>query len=281
MDSIYQNILLDLPKDTHLTVEKHTASFNLPPHWHTFFEIEIILEGKGRCLLNDDEYDLSETKLFLLTPKDFHRYDIEGPVSILNISFDQTMCSQEDLSTLIFSNVKNAYTEDVAEHMCTIFTAELLRSEYEQDGDCTRALLSYLLHRMFRKCEPLKKKTIEAGGFPEIGQALMYMHTHFKESITLASISEMFGYHPSYFSELFHRATGETFLDTLTEMRITHAASLLKSGFRVADACHLAGFGSLSNFTEIFKRHFGETPSAYRAARAGRTVKLSDFADSE
>ena len=279
MNTIYQNILLELPEGKHLTAERHTANFNLPPHWHTFFEIEIILSGKGRCYLNDDEYDIEKTKMFLLTPTDFHHYEIGGSVSILNVSFDETVCSEEDLSHLIFSDVKRAVTEDEEEYGRTVAAAELLRDEYERTGDCQKKLLSYLLHRIFRASGPLEKKTIESGGFPEIGQALMYMHTHFKENITLSSLSARFGYHPTYFSELFHRATGETFLDTLTGMRMTHAASLLESGFRVADTCHLAGFGSISNFTELFKRRFGETPSAYRAARAGRTMKLSDFED--
>ena len=199
----------------------------------------------------------------------------------MNISFDEKACSEEDLSLLIFSGVHRAFTESDEEHLRTVRAAELLQNEYEVEGDCQRKLLSYLLHRMFRVSGPLARKNIEAGDFPEIGQALMYMHTHFKENLTLTSLSEMFGYHPSYFSELFHRATGQTFLETLTGMRMAHAASLLESGFRVADACHLAGFGSISNFTELFKRRFGEPPGTYRAARADRTLKLSNFKDKE
>ena len=279
MNQIYQNILLELPKGKHLTAEVHTANFNLPPHWHTYFEIEIILAGKGRCFLNDNEYDLEQTRFFLLTPTDFHHYEINGPVSILNVSFDGSVCSEEDLSLLIFSGVQRAITESEEEHRRTVSAARLLQNEYETAGDCQKKLLSYLLHRIFRASGPLTHKPIEAGGFPEIGQALTYMHTHFKENITLPAISAMFGYHPTYFSELFHRATGSTFLETLTSMRMSHAASLLESGFRVADTCHLAGFGSISNFTELFKRRYGETPSAYRAARADRTLKLSDFED--
>ena len=90
------------------------------------------------------------------------------------------------------------------------------------------------------------------------------MELHFREDISLASIAAEVGYHPAYFSELFKRTTGETFMESLTKLRIGYARSMLLSGFSVSDACFLSGFGSLSNFLEMFKRNCKITPSEYR-----------------
>ena len=72
------------------------------------------------------------------------------------------------------------------------------------------------------------------------------------------------GYHPTYFSQLFSAVTGETYIDMLTRLRLGHAKSMLANGFSVSDSCFQSGFGSLSNFLEIFKRKCKTTPNEYR-----------------
>ena len=63
---------------------------------------------------------------------------------------------------------------------------------------------------------------------------------------------------------MFHRATGESYLEALTRLRLGYARSLLAGGFSVSDACHLSGFGSLSAFGNAFRRHMGISAAAYR-----------------
>ena len=90
------------------------------------------------------------------------------------------------------------------------------------------------------------------------------MEMHFAEKITLDDVAAEAGYHPTYFSELFKKVTGETYIDMLTRLRLGHAKSMLANGFSVSDACFGSGFGSLSNFLELFKRNCKITPSEYR-----------------
>ena len=93
---------------------------------------------------------------------------------------------------------------------------------------------------------------------------ISFIEAHYAEKITLDDVAAAAGYHPTYFSELFARVTGETYIDMLTRLRLGHAKSMLANDFTVSEACFRSGFGSLSNFLETFKKNCGTTPSTYR-----------------
>lgn len=66
------------------------------------------------------------------------------------------------------------------------------------------------------------------------------------------------------FSTYFHRQTGRTFLDFLTELRLGHAAKLLAQGnHSIVGAALAAGCRDLSHFHRLFRRRYGMTPKAW------------------
>jgi AraC family L-rhamnose operon regulatory protein RhaS len=67
-----------------------------------------------------------------------------------------------------------------------------------------------------------------------------------------------------YFSTLFRQLTNQTFLDYLTELRLTHAARLLKENHHsVVGAAFSSGYGDLSHFYRLFRARFGEPPRTW------------------
>ena len=90
------------------------------------------------------------------------------------------------------------------------------------------------------------------------------MELHFKERISLSQLADEAGYHPTYFSELFKRTTGETYIEALTKLRVGYARTLLAGGFSVSEVCYMSGFGSLSGFATAFKRLCHMSPRAYK-----------------
>ena len=72
MDKLQKIKRLNIDNGKHVTVETHTVESEHPIHWHSFFEIEIILSGEGSYVLNDISYDISEYNMFFLSSTDFH-----------------------------------------------------------------------------------------------------------------------------------------------------------------------------------------------------------------
>jgi AraC-like DNA-binding protein len=69
-----------------------------------------------------------------------------------------------------------------------------------------------------------------------------------------------------HFSSLFRTVTGRTFLEELTQLRLAHAAQLLRAGqHSVLGAAFSSGYGDLSHFYRLFRTRYGQPPGALAA----------------
>ena len=72
---------------------------------------------------------------------------------------------------------------------------------------------------------------------------------------------------PAHFSREFRRTFGETPHQYLLTRRLERAAALLRNtDHSVADICFTVGLRSVGSFTTSFRRVYGLSPTAYRAA---------------
>jgi transcriptional regulator GlxA family with amidase domain len=75
------------------------------------------------------------------------------------------------------------------------------------------------------------------------------------------------------FSRFFRQRTGNTFIDSLTEIRLGHASRILiESTHSIAEVAYHCGFNNISNFNRIFKKKKGCTPREFRESFSGRRI---------
>ncbi len=248
----------------HILVKKSSCQ-SYRQHWHDYFEIEIVVNGTGKHYLNGKEYPISVGDAYLLTPVDFHKIIADGTLEFVNVSFDATWLSEKIQYFLFSPECVKTHRFDPSETESFISASELLKSEYEKGGPCVSQLLEFLVSR-FVPSNQAKLQGIEKNEHIDgIMRAVAYVEQHFRERITLDDLARIAGYHPSYLSALFYKVTGETYTERLSSLRINYAKTLLKSGFSVSEACFASGFGSLSNFSAIFKKSCGMSPAAYKS----------------
>lgn len=230
-------------------------------HWHNYFEIDIFLNGAGKYIHNGTEYEVKKGRAFIMSPVDFHMGNFTEKTGFLNISFDAECMSNTILAFLSNPNLKRVY--DFSEEECKRLAAvtELLRYECENEGPCKIQLLEYVLSFFMKK---FMNNDAQVADMTGIQRAISYIEMHFREKISLELLSEISGYTRTYFSELFKKVTGETYIDRLKFLRVKYACMLLSNGVSVTDACHESGFSSVSNFLAAFKAHCNMTPSEYR-----------------
>lgn len=78
---------------------------------------------------------------------------------------------------------------------------------------------------------------------------------------------------PSRFRHLFKQETGTTPVQYLKEVRLRHAAKLLRTSFlTIKQILERVGLGSNAHFVHDFRRLYGMTPTAYRRIN-GRITK--------
>ncbi len=88
----------------------------------------------------------------------------------------------------------------------------------------------------------------------------------FNEKITLEIMAQRLYIHPSYFSSIFKKETGQNFIDFVNEVRVWQAVELLrKKDCKIKDICAAVGFHNYSYFIKVFKKVTGANPLEFRS----------------
>ena len=83
--------------------------------------------------------------------------------------------------------------------------------------------------------------------------------------VTLVSLAQDFHYSPEHASRVTKRATGQTFLQLLTSIRLENAKQLLRdTSVNVLDIALQIGYEGSDQFIRAFRKHNGITPNEYR-----------------
>lgn len=89
------------------------------------------------------------------------------------------------------------------------------------------------------------------------------------DDINLAEVARHCCVSEGHLSRIFHHATGLTFREYLTQVRIERAKTLLiHSGKSVTEIAYESGFQSLSQFHRVFRKINGASPGEMRSRRS-------------
>ena len=69
-------------------IEKKVLEKNFRLHWHNYHEIEYIIDGTGKEILNGKEYPIHKGVLNVISPSDFHEIIVDTPITLVKICFD-------------------------------------------------------------------------------------------------------------------------------------------------------------------------------------------------
>jgi AraC family transcriptional regulator len=96
-------------------------------------------------------------------------------------------------------------------------------------------------------------------------QAIEYIHAHLDRELSLAEVAGVVNISPTYFANLFKRATGISPHQYVLQQRVERAKFLLlKTDLAIADVALQVGFSNQSHLTRHFKRLNGVTPKQVR-----------------
>lgn len=101
-------------------------------------------------------------------------------------------------------------------------------------------------------------------------RAKEYVRSNYaRENLSLDDVCEALSVSNSYFSTIFKKETGNSFIGYLTEYRMERASRLLietnEKNYIIAKK---VGYADPNYFSYVFKRHFGMSPSKYRTEYA-------------
>lgn len=99
-----------------------------------------------------------------------------------------------------------------------------------------------------------------------VEKAKEYVHDNYaNEELALDNICEKLGVSNSYFSSIFKKETGNSFIGYLTDYRMERASRLLiETSEKSYIIAKMVGYTDPNYFSYVFKRKFGVAPSKYR-----------------
>ncbi|MDI4644124.1 response regulator [Cohnella hashimotonis] len=139
-----------------------------------------------------------------------------------------------------------------------------LRPELALALDSADKAVEFLM-RIADKVARQQRHEAEESDHALIDAVLRYIDENYMTDLNLTDLAERFNYNPSYFSEMFKSKVGKTFIQYVTDARMTQAIRLLEgTQLSLWDIAELTGFSNASYFSSKFKRMHGVSPSDYR-----------------
>ena len=125
-------------------------------------------------------------------------------------------------------------------------------------------LKEWFLNKVKVACQNISSKR-EERSTDTIEIAKKYISDNFSSEISLDDVSRIVNISPYYFSKLFKEATGENFIEYLTNIRIEKAKDLLlNSDMSMKEICAMCGYQDPNYFSRTFKKNVGFTPTEYK-----------------
>jgi AraC-like DNA-binding protein len=124
-----------------------------------------------------------------------------------------------------------------------------------------------LIGEMFRSyCRLVRSHAISQYSAP-VQKALIYIEENLSGELGLQTLAGALELSPGYLSALFHRETGHTLVEHITDVRMKHAMHLLSTTqLQVQNVAQLCGIPDANYFTKLFRRCYGVTPRQYRSS---------------
>jgi len=265
----------------HFTSKRHTRAMT----WHERLELFLVVAGRVRFRMGDQEFMLEAGDLLAVDNLKLHQVvDFPGfNARVVVISFMPEFVyslgspAHDHAFLLPFyarveqephvlrpgdSPAPRVYTE-LAELLACYFK----RPPLFQTG-CKAILLRVLHHlaQRFQTSEVLRAEFLRRQEQAQQLQKLLeHIESHYAERLAVQDAARLVGMSPARFIKVFKRVAGMTFVSYVTHVRLSRAARILRESIRlVADVAAETGFTDQSYFVRQFRRHFGQTPIAYR-----------------
>ncbi|RWZ87737.1 MAG: AraC family transcriptional regulator [Hydrotalea sp. AMD] len=255
--------------------------FDFPLHYHEEFELNFIVNApKAKRVIGDHIGEVGEIELVLVGSNLQHGWFTNqctsNEITEITIQFHPDLFDEKFLRRNQLNFIKNMLDHSSRGILFSAETTALLKPRLlelpEKKGfDSVLELLAIFHELSTSKNMQILSDTSFANtnhfsfNSRRIEKVMEYMLQHFEQPITLTEVAKIAAMTEVSFSRFFKTRTGQTFVDTLNEIRIGHAARLLiettHSINEIADKC---GFNNMSNFNRTFKKRKNCTPKNFR-----------------
>ncbi len=240
-------------------------SFKL--HTHDTFELYIFVHGRGKFLIEGNEYPLSQGDIILMRPTESHYIDIDTsrPYERFSAHFSGDFFKAFDKDNLLleaFLNHEpgtfNRYSrDDFKPEIYNLLVNNLLGESQNRHLQVSCNLLP-LLNEIYKVYKSHRDFATQDNS--PIQQIVRYINNHINDNLTLDTICNKFYISKAQLCRSFKVATGSTVQNYINAKRLVNAKRMLADGISPTRAAVLCGFNDYSVFYRAFFKEYGKAP---------------------
>ncbi len=263
--------------DFFIVLHHLNAKFDFPVHYHPEYELNLVLNSKGRRIIGDSIESYGQQDLVLIGPNTPHAWTGNQPnVEVVTIQFLPDFISEKAFSRKLTLPIKDLLERS---KMGVVFSSETTKSLHDRIMKLTQtgrfeSLLEFLsvLNDLATSADQRTLSSLSYVGQFDTSKSRrikivnQYLYDNLINPIKINDVAALVNMTPSAFSHFFKKRTQRSFSDYLSDLRIGNAARLLiESEKTISEICFESGFNNVSNFNRAFKEKKGCTPTEFRS----------------
>ncbi len=234
------------------------------PHSHHFTELFYVLNGKGVFVINDKTFEIQKDDFIIVNANVMHNEasSSEDPLHYIVMGTDELEFQINSGKNYCIYNFAT-YSKLLRFYIKSILSE--MKTKDEHFEYICQNLFQNLVYQTQRWTKIQFQDTPSQKTNKECRFIEQYLNEHFREDISLQSLSEIVHFSKYYLAHAFKEYKGISPINYLTQVRINEAKHLLETtDFSVAKIADFTGFSSQSYFSQIFHKETGMTPNKYR-----------------
>ena len=270
-----------------MVIKKHNRFAPYPSHTHEFMELNYMMSGSCKQIINGKEVELKKHQILIMDSNSTHELMPLGEDDILINIYLRTADIKIDvlkkiatptggptydflMNSILGKDYRKSYLIlDIHEDRPIQITLEQMIWESLSVQHLTAETLSAYFHLLFLQLSRLYHQQIAQvyGMVPKANivlRILQEIEQNYKD-ITLSSLAEKLGYNKNYLSDLIKHEIGRTFKDLVTASRLQEARRLLGSTkLSIEQISTYSGFSNKTQFYKKFNEYYNMSPGMVR-----------------
>lgn len=273
-------------KQTFIFKDLTDKYFNPNWHFHTEFQISLILEGTGTRFVGDQIQSFGEGDLVLTGTNLPHLWRSDDAYYEKNsklktkafvIYFDNNLLSSNLLEKEEFYKIKKLLVNSargIEFYGETIKKIKKILIQLGKEKGFSRIIKLLEIIDVLSKSEDINllaspgynSNGLKSDDAEKMRIVYDYVMKNFKTKISLDEIADMLNMTTTSFCRYFKPRANKTFTRFVNDIRIGHARKLLlEDNYNISEISYECGFNALSNFNRQFKSITGKSPNEYRS----------------
>lgn len=248
-------------------------------HDHDFAELAYVLTGKGKYLVEGQEFDVEAGDLVICNPGVKHTHIITNPkeptIEIISgfTGFHFRNMPPNSIELPDGGYILHTHAElkqEISKH-CFAMIAE---RESNQIGRyfMFKTHLMQMLLLVMREIGDVENTDQKGYNFETynknyaVNRIITYLNENYEHKISLEQIAHNMYLSPVYISKIFKEETGESPINYLIKIRLEKAKDILRSedGGSIKSIANRVGYDDVYHFSKLFKKYYGISPLYYK-----------------